>query len=182
MRVRTVGLLLVAGLAVAGCSGGATSGSPTTTEVPKPAGAVPSPIARQICSAEAQADMASALGETATVSTPTWTDHLYSCTYGYPTSTPSGSYTVSVKELSSWDQTYAYFHELAARMGNSRDLEGLGQGAFQTSDGSVVVRKDWKVLLVDISGLPPQFGVPPTSAGYVAVTVADVILGCWAGD
>ena len=46
----------------------------------------------------------------------------------------------------------------------------------------MVVRKDWKVLLVDDTGLPAQFGDPPTSAGDVAVTVADVILGCWAGD
>ena len=67
-------------------------------------------------------------------------------------------------------------------MGKKRDLQGLGQGAFQTTDGSIVVRKDWKVLLVDISGLPPQFGVPATSSGDVAVTVGDVILGCWSGD
>ena len=67
-------------------------------------------------------------------------------------------------------------------MGKSRDLEALGQAAFQTTDGSVVVRKDWKVLLVDDPGLPAQFGIPPTSSGDVAVTVADVILGCWAGD
>jgi hypothetical protein len=46
----------------------------------------------------------------------------------------------------------------------------------------VVVRKDWKVLLVDSSKLPPQFGVPATPSGDVAVTVADVILGCWSGD
>ncbi len=54
--------------------------------------------------------------------------------------------------------------------------------AFQTTNGSVVVRKDWKVLLVNSTGLPPQFGQPPTSSGDVAVTVSDVILGCWAGD
>jgi len=46
----------------------------------------------------------------------------------------------------------------------------------------MVVRKDWKVLVVADTGLPAQFGIPPTSAGAVAVTVADVILGCWAGD
>jgi len=63
-----------------------------------------------------------------------------------------------------------------------RDLQGLGQGAFQTTDGSVVVRKDWKVLLVDTSGLPARFGVPATTSGEVAVTVGDIILGCWAGD
>jgi hypothetical protein len=67
-------------------------------------------------------------------------------------------------------------------MGKARDLEALGQGAFQTTNGSVVVRKDWKVLVVDDTGLPARFWVPTTSSGSVAVTVADVILGCWAGD
>jgi hypothetical protein len=46
----------------------------------------------------------------------------------------------------------------------------------------MVVRKDWKVLLVDTAGLSAQFGQPLTSSGEVAVTVADVILGCWNGD
>ena len=180
MRSRSLGLVLVAGLAATGCSGGATAPPPATG--PKPAGAAPSPISVQVCSHEAQQEMASALGETATVSTPTWVDHRYSCTYSYPGSTPTGSFTVSVKELSSWPETYAYFDSIATASGKSRDLEALGQAAFQTTDGSVVVRKDWKVLEVDNSGLPPQLGVPPTSSSAVAVTVADVILGCWAGD
>ena len=90
--------------------------------------------------------------------------------------------TLSVKELSIWGQTMAYFRSRARQLGSQRVLRGLGQGAFQTTDGSVVVRKDWKVLLVDISKLPARFGRPATSSGYVAVTVGDVILGCWAGD
>jgi len=114
------------------------------------------------------------------VSPPSWSvaDHLYACDYRYPT----GYFTLSMKELSSWPETYAYFDSLEARLGKARDLENLGQGAFQGNDGSVVVRKDWKVLLVDSSHLPPQFGVPPTQSGDVAVTVADIILGCWTGD
>ncbi len=143
---------------------------------------MPSPISVQVCSKEAQREMASALGETAKVSTPTWIVQRYACTYGYPTSTPAGSFDVSVKELSNWTDTYAYYDALVARLGKSRDLQSLGQAAFQGTDGSVVVRKDWKVLLVDNIGLPAQFGVPPTSSASVAVTVADVILGCWAGD
>ncbi len=67
-------------------------------------------------------------------------------------------------------------------MGRALVIPNLGQGAFQTTDGSMVVRKDWKVLLVNTAGLPAQFGQPPTSSGEVAVTVADVILGCWDGD
>jgi hypothetical protein len=131
-----------------------------------------------VCADEARSDIASALGEKAAVSEPTWQDHLYSCRYTYPT----GSFVLSVKELSSWAQTYAYFRMLGTELASTRTLQGLGQGAFQTTDGSVVVRKDWKVLVVDSSGLPAQFGLPPTSSGDVAVTVADVILGCWAGD
>jgi len=186
VRGRPLALLVVAGLAAAGCSAGAsTTGGSTgsaTSLAPKAAGATPSPISVQVCSSEAQKDMASALGERAAVSTPTWVDHRYACTYDYPSARPTGSFEVSVKELSSWGQTLAYYDGLAATMGNSRTLQSLGQGAFQTTDGSVVVRKDWKVLLVDASSLPAQFGQPPTSAADVAVTVADVILGCWAGD
>ncbi len=170
----TLTVLLCAG--AAGCAGG--SSATTTTRAPLPAGSHPSAIARMVCSEEAQTEMASALGERATVSAPTWEDHRYSCTYTYPT----GSFGMSVKELSSWSETLAYYDSLAQRLGKSRDLENLGQGSFQTSDGSVVVRKDWKVLLVDASGLPAQFGVPATSSQSAAVTVADVILGCWAGD
>jgi hypothetical protein len=135
-----------------------------------------------VCTAEIQREMTSALGLAAKVSTPTWVDHRYACTYAYPTSAPPGSFEVSVKELSSWSETYAYFAAVAAQLGRARSLPSLGQAAFQTTDGSVVVRKDWKVLLVDNTGLPAQFGVPPTSASSVSVTVADVILGCWAGD
>jgi hypothetical protein len=175
--VRSRILVFVAFVAIvsAGCSSSPTT---PTTERPLPAGPHPSEIAKMVCADEARSDIAEALGEKATVSEPTWQDHLYTCRYGYPT----GSFVLSVKELSSWAQTYAYFRTLGTELGNSRDLQGLGQAAFQTTDGSVVVRKDWKVLLVDSSGLPAQFGVPPTSSGAVAVTVADVILGCWAGD
>jgi curli biogenesis system outer membrane secretion channel CsgG len=179
-------VVAVVALVATGCGAGASTSSTTTsgasstatTRAPLPAGQKPSEIAKQVCQEEARQDIASALGETATVSEPTWVDHLYSCRYSYPT----GSMVLSVKELSSWTETDAYFQMLADQLGKTRELENLGQGAFQTTDGSVVVRKDWKVLTVDISSLPAQFGIPATSSGDVAVTVGDVILGCWAGD
>ena len=131
-----------------------------------------------VCTPEAQEKFAAALGESATVSAPTWSDHLYACDYVYP----EGSMTLSVKELSSWAETFAYYNSLAAKLGKQAGLQNLGQGAFQAPNGSVVVRKDWKVLLVDPTKLPSQFGSPATPSADVAVTVADVILGCWAGD
>ena len=118
------------------------------------------------------------LGEFATVSRPTWANHLYSCQYRYPT----GSMALSVKELSSWAQTKSYFHTLGNQMGDSQTINGLGQAAIKTRDGSIIVRKDWKVLLVNSAGLPAQFGQPPTSSDAAAQAVAEVILGCWDGD
>ncbi len=145
---------------------------------PLPAGPTPSEIAKMVCAHEAQKDIAETLGVRATVSTPVWKNHTYSCRYQYA----DGSFALSVKELSSWPQTIAYFTAIGSNEGRTDTIPNLGQGAFQTRNGSTVVRKDWKVLTVDISGLPPQFGKPPTSRADVAVTVADLILACWAGD
>ncbi len=109
---------------------------------PRPAGRRPSPIATMICKPKARQEIASALGEFATVSHPTWVNHLYSCQYRYPT----GSMVLSVKELSSWAQTKSYFGTLAKQMGKTQGINGLGQAAVETTDGSMIVRKDWKVL------------------------------------
>lgn len=191
VRSRTrVGAVLVAAVVAvgaAGCGSGPSSAVPTTasgpgtatSRVPLPAGKYPSAISKMVCGSDARREIAAALGlQAQVISTPTWVNHLYSCRYQYA----DGAFTLSVQELSSWAQTFSYFRGLAHDFGNARSLRNLGQGAFSETNGSVVVRKDWKVLTVDITGLPAQFGVPPTGSGDIAVTVADVILGCWAGD
>jgi hypothetical protein len=162
-------------LLVAAC---VSSAPATAAKKPLPAGRNPSPIALMVCQSKVQREIKQVLGLKATVRNKTWVGHTYSCRYGYS----NGSFELSVKELSSWSQTLEYFHRLGAQLGDVQSLGNLGQGAFRTKDGDVVVRKDWKVLLVDVSNLPRQFGVPPTSATDVGYTVADVILGCWAGD
>ncbi|HXZ62980.1 MAG TPA: hypothetical protein VEG62_09570 [Acidimicrobiales bacterium] len=131
-----------------------------------------------VCSPKAQKEIDETLGVKATVSKPTWVDHAYSCRYQYP----DGHFVMTVKELSSWPQTLAYFTGVGQQQGRASTIPNLGQGAFQTDDGWAVVRKDWKILTVDPTGLPAQFGEPPTSRADVAVTVADLILACWAGD
>jgi hypothetical protein len=145
---------------------------------PLPAGPKPSPIALMVCQPKAQREINEVLGLKAKVSDTTWVHHKYACRYGYA----NGSFEMSVKELSSWTQTRSYFHQLGVQLGSPHTLRNLGQGAFRTAGGDVVVRKDWKVLLVNVSGLPSQFGQPATSATDVAYTVADLILGCWSGD
>jgi len=174
-------VLLTATAALAGLLSLASvvvGGLPASARVPLPAGRYPSVISQMVCRPKAQREIAQVLGVTATVSRPTWVNHLYSCRYQYPT----GAFVLSVKELSSWSQTKAYFHGLGRLLGDAQPVSGLGQGAFETSGGSLVVRKDYKVLTVDISGLPAQFGKPPTSASDVGNTIGDLILGCWSGD
>lgn len=178
MHVGVAGLSM--GLLLIGCAAGVATppASAQRVQSPLPAGRTPSQIAKMVCAREAQREIAETLGVRASVATPTWVNHTYSCRYRYP----SGGFVLTVKELSSWSQTLGYFSGIARTQGRTATVPNLGQGAFQTDNGSTVVRKDWKVLTVDISGLPPQFGKPPTSRGDVAVTVADVILACWAGD
>ena len=165
---------------VAGCSTGParSTGAPASRQRPLPAGAKPSAISKLVCSREAQSDIAQTLGVRASVSTPTWIAHAYSCQYRYP----DGEFELTVKELSSWPQTLSYFSGIGREQGRATSISNLGQGAYQTDAGWAIVRKDWKVLTVDISGLPAQFGRPPTSRADVAVTIADLILACWAGD
>ena len=134
-----------------------------------------------MCAGDAQHEIAEALGLKAVrVSTPTWVDDLYSCTYQYS----DGSFTLSVKELSSWNQTYAYFDDLGSRYGKASALGNLG---CRVRSAKPTVRW-WCARTGRCSpstsppALPPRFGVPPTSSSDIAVTVADVILGCWAGD
>ena len=131
-----------------------------------------------VCQPKASREIAAVLGVNAVVSKTTWVDHLYSCDYRYRT----GSMVLSVKEVSSWGQTMSYFDALSVSLHKTESIDNLGQGAYQVADGSVVVRKDWKVLEINVVGLPDRFGEPPTSSGEVAIAVADTILACWAGD
>jgi hypothetical protein len=170
--------LAVAGLLAAALAAGIANPASGSARAPLPAGAHPSEIAQEPCQADAQHELATVLGVKGTVGPRTWVGHRYSCSYTYP----NGRFVLSIQELSSWQQTFAYYRGLGRQLGRVRPLANLGQGAFQTTDGSVVVRKDWKVLLVNVAGLPAEFAVPPDDPTDIAVTVADVILGCWAGD
>jgi hypothetical protein len=200
MRRARAGLALLAVLAgIAGCGGPAgsqavstqapastgsqavTAQAPAAAEsatAPQPAGNSPSSISRMVCAPKAVAEIADVMGAKAELTPPTWGDHLYSCGFRYTV----GTMVLSVKELSSWSQTYGYFDQLASTMHETTPIKQLGQGAFITNNGSVVVRKDWKVLLVNITGVHGEVGSPPKPPGELAIYVAQTILGCWAGD
>jgi hypothetical protein len=111
------------------------------------------------------------------VTSPTWADHVYSCSYEYPT----GSFLVSVKELANRAATVRYFDALGTTLSRLPDGIPLGDGGFETSNGSMVVRKDNAVLEIDVSRLPASFTKLELSPADVASSVAMTILGCWKG-
>ena len=132
-----------------------------------------------ICSREALIDINEVIGVKATIpKQPTWIDHVYSCDYVYPN---GSKMTLSVKEMSSSSETTAYFDSLAQKLGKTGELQSLGQGAFSTKNGSVVARKDYKVMTIDVSHLPADFGVPPDTRNNDAINAAFAIMGCWTG-
>jgi hypothetical protein len=184
VRIRLL-LLVPASLALvlAGCGGGSSKASAPTTDstahVAKQAANAPSVSAKMICEDEAAEDIYDSATGVKTVAAfkPTWVDHVYSCDYVYP---GGASMKLSVKEVSTSTETTAYFNSLATKLGKTKTLV-IGQGAFQVKNGSVVVRKDFKILLVDITKLPASFGVPPASRGDVAINVAETIMSCWTG-
>ena len=140
----------------------ANGSTPPATGVLEVAGPRPSASATMVCANEARGDIASSIGlDAVRVSKPTWreAEHLLSCTYEYAA---GARMTLSVKELSSPDETTSYFDALGHSLGRVQSFE-IAQGAFRTSNGSLVVRKDYKVLLIDVSRLPAQFGAPATA-------------------
>ena len=174
----------VLALAACGSSSGPAS-APTATQnvfsnpAWEKAGPTPSISAKMVCQKEAQDAIAEDLGVDALrVTKGSWnrSEHLYSCTYVYK----NGTIGLSVKEMSSADETTTYFDQVQTKYGRTQKLNGLGQGAWLLANGDVVARKDYKVLLVDVTGLPKQFA-PLMSRSDASLNVAAAILACWSG-
>ena len=179
-------LLILAVVAVLGaCSSQSKSGSQKTRHnlihpTGTLAGVGPSSKAKMICEVEAKKDIAhSGVGfDTIEPLRPAWdkASRIYSCDYVYAA---GAKMTLSVKETSSAAATTVYFDSLAERLGKARSLFGTGEGAYTTIGGDIVVRKDSKVLLVDVSKLPRRFGKPADARDSIATNVAVIIMGCW---
>jgi hypothetical protein len=184
-----VALVVSAALTLAACGSSAKTASPTTppttaVQLSSPtwdkAGPKPSKSARMVCQKEARDDIATNLGIRQTsVTAPKWVraKHLLSCSYVYP----RGKITLSVKELSNEAETTAYFNSVTKKYDTIQKLEGLGQGAFILKNNDVVARKDYKVLLVDVTKIPANFA-PSMTRSDVALNVAVAIMGCWTGS
>jgi|GEM_PF-2864863 len=142
------------------------------------AGDAPSPAARMVCEAEVQEDLVATLRVSPSKPpTATWRDHVYACSYTYPT----GTMVLSVKELADDQAAVAYYAARKQSFATTTAQRIDGQDAFTAPNGSVFVRKDAKVLQVDVSRLPARFGQPPFPRAIAAFNVASTVMGCWTG-
>jgi hypothetical protein len=149
-------------------------GSPTTRRGTSTASG-PSAVAEMMCAAETIRDIADGATGIDTVEPvkPTWKDGEYSCALVYE---GGARMTVSMTELADDAAATSHFEAAQARLGTASELEGVGDAAFITGDGSVVARTGSHVMVIDVSALPERFGKPAEERGDIAINVASLMM------
>lgn len=156
-----------------------TAGRAMSGTVPILAAEGPSPSAKMICAAETRADLNKALGlHTVAAGKATWVNPVYTCRYVLPV----GALVISVTETADAAATGRTFAALRRGTGPTHDVAGLGQAAYGTTDGIILLRKDNNILRVDATALPVEFGAQQQKRTDFAYEIASDILGCWTGD
>ena len=170
-RAVTNSILAAMMVALAGCAGPSVVAPYATEDADAPA-----PSSVMICADDAAAEISAALGVGPSERPAhSWSSHVYTCRYQYS----SGALVLSVKELADPTQAEAYYANRHAAVENGQDRPALGEAAFAAPDGSILVRKDSSVLLVDVTGLPDELGPQRLTRAEVALTVASVLMQCW---
>ena len=172
-RLRRTGLLAVP-LLLAGCTGADASTGAAAASSPQP----PSEAAAMICGDDVTGDVARVLSLPAPPPTSsTWADQLFTCDY----SLPMGPLVLSVQESPDPAAAARFFEDRRGQLGETAPTPGLGERAYATPTGTVVVIKDAMTLTVDATGLPEVFGDDGQRRTDFAYEVASVVLGCWTG-
>ena len=181
MRTRPwrAGLLAVP-LLLAGCAGADAATQPAGTPAPPVAASdtAPTDTAAMICGPDITGDVGRELSLPAPPpTTSTWADQLFTCDYQLP----MGRLVLSVEQSPSGPDAARFFDGKRAQLGDTAPAAGLGERAFATPTGTVVVIKDAMTLTVDATALPPVFGDNGQRRNDFAYEVASVVLGCWTG-
>jgi hypothetical protein len=99
-----------------------------------------------------------------------WAGHVYTCTY--PLS--GGQLVLTVTQLRNKAAAATAYSRLARAVTHRTRLNGLGNGAYQAPDGTLIAHKDQFVLDADPTGAPP--GIRPADLAFAAVVA---VMGCW---
>lgn len=136
----------------------------------------PSAAAQMVCSADIKDKVTQVLGlSSSPVTHSTFVDHRFTCTYDLP----MGPLKLSVQDSASKAAAGTYFTKLRPTLGATDTLIGLGERAYGTPSGTVVVLKDSQTLDVDATGLPTVFGAQRQRRTDLAYEIASDVLGCW---
>jgi hypothetical protein len=139
----------------------------------------PPASAAMICDADIKSKVREALGLAGPPSTEwRWSDGVYTCDYHLP----MGRMSLQVTVLAGAPQASTLFDADRGRTLGAQPLAGLGERAFGTDNGTVVVLKDNQVLVVDTTRLPEEFGANGQRRTDLAYEVASDVMGCWTGD
>jgi hypothetical protein len=169
-------------LAACGGQSAAPSGPPTgpslgpavVTALPD----APSPQAEMVCAPEAQQDIQDLIGVVPTAVGPIqYANHTSTCRYAYA----NGAFTLVVQDLPNDITTTRTYEALAGKLGKIDSIDLPDAQAFTTNDGSIVLRRDTKVMLVDVAQLPGTFGSPPSPRADAARLIMKAVLNCWVG-
>ncbi len=178
--ILAVVLAVVLAAVLAGCGQPSAPVGPLPSQAPVPTLAdVPSPQAEMVCQPEAQQDIQDFIGIVPTTVGPIqYANHTSTCRYVYA----NGSFTLVVQDLPNELVTTRTYDALASKLGKVDSIDLPDAQAFSTNDGSVVLRRDTKVMLVDVTQLPATFGSPPSPRADAARLIMKAVLNCWVGD
>lgn len=158
---------------------GQTMAPSASASKPPAAAGGPSAAAKMVCSDDIKSKVKQVLKLSTDAPTRTsFVDHLYTCTY----TLPQGPLVLSVHDSASKAAAGAYYTALRPTLGQTSGLPGLGEHAYGTSRGTVVVLKDSQTLVVDATALPSMFGSDHQKRTDLAYEIASDVLGCWTGD
>lgn len=188
VRLR-VAALIVAPLLLAGCAaadaGTAASGSTghstaaSTAHSTAASGATPPENASMVCSDEIRGKVQQVLKLPALPPVhSTWMKQVYTCTYDLP----MGPMVLTVQVAATKAAADAAFEERQKATAGATVLNGLGEHAYATPDGTATVIKDAMTLTVDTTALPAVFGAEQQKRTDLAYEIASDVLGCWTGN
>lgn len=180
VRLRAAALIL-APLLLAGCAAadaGSTASAPHSTAGHSTAGGPPE-NASMVCSDEIRGKVQQVLKLPALPTVhATWIKQVYTCTYDLPV----GPMVLTVQVAPTKPVAEAAFQSRQQATVGATVLNGLGEHAYATPDGTATVIKDAMTLTVDTTALPAVFGAEQQKRTDLAYEVASDVLGCWTGN
>ena len=182
VRLR-IAALITAPLLLAGCAaadaGTSASGSTATSPSATTSTGTPPEKASMVCSDEIRGKVQQVLKLPALPPVhSTWIKQIYTCTYDLPV----GPMVLTVQVAATKPAADAAFQARQKATAGATTLDGLGEHAYATPDGTATVIKDAMTLTVDATALPAVFGPEQQKRTDLAYEVASDVLGCWTGD